>query len=640
MNKPHDTNRFGTYIKELRDQYGITLEGLSEGLCSPGFLARLEDGKRQPDKLLQDRLLERLGVQPDEYEYLLAQEEYDRWRDRQRILRAIMEQRWDQVRRLLEDYRQTYDMTRDLERQFYLAMEAQYRWNTGDRDGLAEQYREAVCLTVPGFEEDLPGQVLSAQEINLILEYYHHSQEPQAAEVYRRVLSYVEDPRFDPMSQSKLYPKTVYYLWEEEKRRGGPDENSTENLVEDMAKVPACPYCQLLKYCDRGIEMLRADQSLYYLWELLSLRQELLQGWERQGFSTEEERVWYEQKKAEQEERTLWRDTLEAAYEEYGIPVGMYHFCYLYEENEVYEIGKVIQLRRTMLGIKATKLCDGICSTKTLRRLEHHEMRMQRSIAEELLERLGLPTEYRRTELVTDSPEAKQMMKELRRRINQGDYREADRLMDQIGQRISMDIPFNRQVLAHCHAISEESKGEITTQEYIRWMTEALEITLPLETALADGEKYMTNEELQCIHSMVLHQDTEGELTRRCVRMLMQFYRRIEEEECETAYFSMYRIVMSRIASYLGNLGLYEESDRISRRILRGSLLKRETVLIDSEYYNIYWNHTQLQKENILPTKKQDMIAELENCLMWSVLRENQYGIHFYGKKLDELRRK
>lgn len=66
-----------------------------------------------------------------------------------------------------------------------------------------------------------------------------------------------------------------------------------------------------------------------------------------------------------------------------------------------------------MLGITPGELYDGICSVKTLRRLERRETTPQRAIVEPLFARLGLSGELTQTELVTDDPEAKRLMEKM-----------------------------------------------------------------------------------------------------------------------------------------------------------------------------------------------------------------------------------
>ena len=80
---------FPDFIHRLRKQQKLTLKQLCRGLCSPETIASLENGELLPDKLLQDFILDRLGISAEDYEYLLPDAEYQRWVARQRILHYI-----------------------------------------------------------------------------------------------------------------------------------------------------------------------------------------------------------------------------------------------------------------------------------------------------------------------------------------------------------------------------------------------------------------------------------------------------------------------------------------------------------------------------------------------------------------------
>ncbi len=79
-------------------------------------------------------------------------------------------------------------------------------------------------------------------------------------------------------------------------------------------------------------------------------------------------------------------------------------------------VNDVIRCRRKMLGMSRKQLYENIW--KTLGRLERCETSTQKEITAMLLERLDLPREFTRTELVTDSPEARQLMEMLKYQVS------------------------------------------------------------------------------------------------------------------------------------------------------------------------------------------------------------------------------
>lgn len=193
-------------------------------------------------------------------------------------------------------------------------------------------------------------------------------------------------------------------------------------------------------------------------------------------------------------EYSEWSRALEAVYGEFGVPVETGDFCWLYVEKEVYCINEVVRIRRKMLGISRKELCgDGVlCSEKTLRRLEDDGRKVQNAILKELMNRLNLSAEYCQTELITSDPEALKMMSNLRNCIREQDTGQAERLLWQLRECISLDIPSNRQEWMNCHALIEAYKGTITEEQCLEQLREALACTLPYEIAIKPGEKSKT----------------------------------------------------------------------------------------------------------------------------------------------------
>lgn len=149
---------FGTYISNLRKKRGYSLEQVCEGLCTAQQLSKFERGEKTVSKLLQDALLERLGIGAEDYEHYLNIKDYDHWKMRQRILYRIQRRNTAEARMLLNEYYSQYvgeiadskKVPDRLEYQFYLSMQAQIRAQEGaGRDELRTLLKTALGLTVP-----------------------------------------------------------------------------------------------------------------------------------------------------------------------------------------------------------------------------------------------------------------------------------------------------------------------------------------------------------------------------------------------------------------------------------------------------------------------------------------------------------
>lgn len=618
---------FNSFVRKLWIERGFTLRQLCSGLCSVATMEAMTEGKWELDKQLQDRILERLGVDDEGYVRILYYDEYVRWEAEHHILHSITFGEIECAGKLLEEYREKYCKDSRLEEQFYLAIGAQLRNIQGyPREELLALYEEALKRTVPESElGKLEKLALSVKELNLLLEVEYCRGRNEQWERYQEVVEYIDKSGLDGMAKAKIYPKAIYYLC-----RCAVKENRTAYLNEIQV---------LLQYCEQGIELLQEYKRMYYLWELLEMEGQLAykaveklrdNGQPMWALALEER----SQKKAE------WKLALEEIYAEYNIPKEMADDCYLYVMEGVYCINDVVRIRREMLGISRKELCSGICDVRTLRRLEQGMTKPQKEIAKRLLERLGLSGEFTRTELVTENPEAGRLMKQLRKQINAGCWDKTEVLWERIKGMIPMDISCNRQAVVKEELLAKWGRGKMDHEIYCMKMREALELTLPYEVFLKEGEKYLTNEERMCIVNHMQGIESNGEEYQVCMRRLKEFYEPYVDKGLWEAVWNEYEIFLGNLGSAYRNVEKYDKADYYERIILEGCLRFRRMGKIHSSIYGRWRNYYMRKKDNNPIDKVPDDEEELSKCILFSVMVKDKCGEQFYRNLLCVIQRK
>ena len=386
---------------------------------------------------------------------------------------------------------------------------------------------------------------------------------------------------------------------------------------------------------------------MYYLWELLDLREQYL---ERRTGNSPEERLRNGDRAGENScsentdfagihaENAEWKRALEDVYADYGIQKETFHYCYLYLEKGVSCIGDVIRARRRMLGIRAEELCRGICDIKTLRRLENRKRATQRAIVEQLFERLGLPGEMTRTELVTESPEARQMMEMLRHYENEHETEKAETLLSGIKRLVTTEIRCNQQALMRKEINLRKDRGENTGEECYRQTHVALELTLPFEAFLREGEKYLTHEEQACIQNMMQVMDREASEFKLCMKRFEEMYHPVAEGELLGTVSGIYGLIMGYIASELGNSGELDQADWYSGILLREELRSRRLGALAASLYDRWWNYAERKRKGITTGRILDREKELAKCILLSNLAHQKYYESIYQEKLEQER--
>lgn len=254
------------------------------------------------------------------------------------------------------------------------------------REELSFLFTEALTLTAPtACHVPLACLVLSAKELNLLLEAEHYRLEGERPEQYKEVLDYLEQKQANRCNLAKIYPKAVYYLCRAVLTKG------EHKINPDV----------LLKYCDQAVEILQNKGKIYFLWEILELRERLAeiaaQNFIIQGLRENVDNLRFPDQKNKVQKQLA----------DHKVTKEIFEYCYLYIENKVSCLNDVICMRRKMLGMSRRELAEGICDKKTLERLEHKRVKTHLAIVQELLCRLD---NAQQKELVAPNLQTKELM--------------------------------------------------------------------------------------------------------------------------------------------------------------------------------------------------------------------------------------
>lgn len=652
----YDSIEFGRYLNSLREKGDISMAAVCDGICNTSTLSRIENGKKEVSKLVQDRLLGRLGVTSENFENMVFCDEYDRWMLMQEIVKLIQHEEMDRAGALLDKIEKEWDIRKRseagddldaiLELQFYLCMKAQIRcYQNADVKEVCALYKEALIQTITIFKgrnrgkSAFAGKYFSVEEINLIIEYCRYMPTADGLTCIRAVIGFIEERFTDKLAKAKVYPKAIYYLYLLEKRNG----------IENPRK-----YEHLLKLTTDAIECLRTALRSYYLCELLDTKQELIvscvgdgiQEWEAAGenydvighIGTDFEEKYGNTEEYSLEAQYAWCRiniyVLEELHNRAGVKSYMYESSYIYVDTEVYCIEDIIRIRRNMLGMSLSKLSAGICSERTVSRLEKKKAKTQRPIIHQLFVRLGLSGELNRIEIISSDAEVHEMFDQLRVCLNNREFDKVDELLNTITAKVDIGISQNKQVLLRTRACNMYRRGNIDGKEFIQLIKKALEFTLPYKMAIADSPKYMTNEELACIRNIMgtkLFDETE---VGQCCETLLRMYEPMEDtiNNC----FDMYAFVMMAVASYMGDCGLYEKSDEKLNTIYDNSLHNRKLSAIMGCLYDMLWNDMQRKNKKIAMHRCIAYSDELKRCIVLSSIIINKRNYRFFCEKLNK----
>ena len=563
-----DMYEFGKYISKTRMSNHLSLEQLSEGICDSSNLNRIEHGKRYADKLTRDRMLGRIGIDGYDYENYINIKEYGQWKIRMEILNNISNGNLKEAYQKIKTYSESYDKycNGNLKMQFCIFAYAQIKKRKGYNRRLGRIFADALECTVKCSCDMISSKVLSVQELLFIMDDACYNRKPKRMQIYEQVVEYIEKPYFDVFSKAMIYPKAVVNICREIfMEQNEPDRQS---------------YVRMLELCSGAKDILGEAKRTYYLWELSRLLKNIYSYFLKNDGENSENGVTREQAEGNQGFMRAFKEAGRLA----GISVKMQDDTYIYKEYGVYCTADVIYKRRRTLGLTVRQLADGYMIERTLAKIESGRANPHATTIKELFERLNMSAEYSRLEIVTDKVEAKDTIRKLKANCNGLEYDKALVLLTNLKGMIDLDIPVNRQYIIRTESCIEYDLGLIDKQQHIEDIIQALECTIPYEKIVYGDELFMTQEESMCINSIFSCGSSDFDSKK------IEFIEYVYKNYSDINHEWMYDVFMSNIASWCGNEGDYDTSDRLSRELIKNCLIKGRLNLVDANFYNMAWN--------------------------------------------------
>lgn len=619
INTGNNNESLGMLLYNERNRQNVGRAELCAGLMSEGNLCRIETGRREPDSSTLTRLTDRLGmVFEDEGTYLFYND-YREWKRRWEIINSIENNDLSRAYELIDEYKSIY--SRNVVRmQFAKVMQIQCEAKRGaDKDMIAGMYGEALKYTIPDMAvKNLKHLWLSVDELNIVLEYRFYTESADSADkcitMFEDILTYMENPRFSTSARAKIYPKTVVYMYR--KLMSGKD------VSEVFPTVLCNTFVKLYSYCEKALDFLRDDAVRYYLAEILEIRRAFLV----HGLGDED----VDEVKHQTEE---WLDALHSLCREYGISEYMEDCCYLYKENTVYNIGDVIRDRRTMLGIKMEELAEQqwSCALKTLRRLEHNRVNTHHDIAEELLEKLGLSAGYQRMGIITDDRRAIELYGKWKHLCNEFKYEECREVLAELEVLLPKNL-VNEQFIEWAKVSVAYWLKEIDTEEIINKLCYIVEKTIKFEELMTAESIFLSNNEELILYTISTKYKFNKDKD-KALKFIQPIYNKLKNygEADRQKYIRNFELYMSYAASLLGSMGEYDESDKISKNVIKAQLKYGRIHMIHRNISSMAWNLYEVNGD------KKAYSDSLYQCMLWSRLRKDNYFEDRYKDRMLQL---
>ncbi|MDE7416007.1 MAG: helix-turn-helix domain-containing protein, partial [Lachnospiraceae bacterium] len=424
----------GKLIEKLRNEKkSISRKALAEGLCSEQMLYDIEKDRRESDPLIVDILLQRLGKSPDKLERVLQTEMYRMVRLRDLLEKAILKGK----RKLAEDILNQYPTRTNVDKMYRSRMRAclLYRIDC-DYKNAKQNLQDAIALTLPGFTyERIDKYLISTIEMENLLALERigiesrsdraKSEEKQHLEI---LMAYIDKNFTDEEEYAKICSKCIWLL-------AGIYFNQGD-------------YLHAMALCAKGMEGLRRNAILYFMFPLLTLMTEA----EKESGINPKKSKWMR-----------YREILTYLWDKYAekwYPVDwLFHNCSQHEYHLDYEL---VRCEREARGMTQIELSDGIYkNVESFSRFETGKISPKKKTFEKLMEKLRIEKGRYNSYAVTDSFETMERRRDLDRVIGRREYTQAEQICERLKKELDMTVKENRQIMESEELLIQNRLGKL-----------------------------------------------------------------------------------------------------------------------------------------------------------------------------------
>lgn len=440
-------------IQDTRIEHNISPESLYTGICSRATYFNYENGKRTPDFLTFQGIMQRLGRSSRDFTYYVSEDEYRylTWTNKARL--AIKEKCWKSLEELLHIYQDTrYKCNENIQIQYKLFLQVilEIEMNK-DIEKALELVIQALRITKPDFDGTSRnlGRLTELEISLMILGTVLHKKRAEKNELeqillLKSLIEYVKHNISDEKDRIQIQSKLVYIL--------------IRDYGEYLEKE------ERISICREAVKLLCKKTMLYLLPQLLQMLVSDIDD------DTEEAKRYKKQLEA-----------LREILKKYG---GIEDFS-LYEQgkdDELFvQISEYLYYNRMEQTMTQQEMAEGICEPENYSRIETGKRKPKRRNYQAFTEKLGIECQYYSSELDTDDYRMLELKREIDRACTCGELKREELLLDELEQSMNHASIKNRQFYETMRNANEFRQGRITAIELAELDKKVLSYTMSFE---------------------------------------------------------------------------------------------------------------------------------------------------------------
>lgn len=262
-----------------------------------------------------------------------------------------------------------------------------------------------------------------------------------------------------------------------------------------------------------------------------------------------------------------------------------------------YRMGLMIKLTREARGFTQERLTEGICSVKTLSRIENEKKNPNRKTYRLLMERLGREGERNYAEIDTDTFELLEIKKDLDKYLEIKLYKKARYIWYIMNDNLLGGSDINRQYLAERKAIIEYLDEYINTERYLEMLKKALLITIPFYDEIDKKRWPYSKAELRIIINIAYALERLNRIE-DAINLISDVQSVLDMKYLSGDFAIQIKLtILNTKARYLSLLGQYDEAIKIYKNGIEYSRKMKCGIYLKDMLFGLQWNKCNIEKD-------------------------------------------
>lgn len=601
MEYAKDNIKFHDLIESTRKKKNISRHSLCRGLCSISQMNYILCGERLPDYQMRNRIMSRLGISQEGYEDYVHYDEYYFWYEYQKIIIAIEDFQLYEAEKKIESLEKRISERDFLCKQMIFDAKAKIcEIQQSDYKVLADYYDSIVNLSMDkmNFFDIRDDCVSYIEEIYLSNWLYANAMitksDDELLRYYQALKKLIEKINVDDadiICKAKALPYVLSKFY-------------------DLVRMKHCKKYSIFisRQALNAISLLKKSERTYYLGEMVEILENV------KNYSGKGRQLYWQAKR-------VW-NFIEVLKVFYNNNIPMNQSGYMYRDSDVFCIADVIHDRRKMLGISRNNLSEGICTLRTIERIEGKKVKPQQEIIKSIFLKLGLEPEYRKTEIITDDVVTIDLFDKYRCAVNEYDIEEIKKICEILVKKIDKSYITNKQVLIRILNQQKLILKEIDSEQYVKNLKIALGLSVTSTNSKAI-ERFYTNSEMVLKFCIGIREKNS---------LHIMDMKELFLNKKSPYYYTNYKrreLISSFEASRLGNLACYDESNEISKLMIKSSLRFNRLHGIHKAVYNLWWNNEHNSNSDLSYQK-----IYIEGCIDVCEFSDRKITTEFYKSQI------